>query len=78
MTTSSLIEKREPVTVEEGKMYKVGDMVVLCVYSKKDTSYFEGVVIHPGSKAECYIGKYLGWLDKNSSTIFNGEVVLKS
>ena len=78
MTTSTMLETGGPAIIEQGKMYKCGDLVVLCVSSETNTSYFEGVVIHPGSRAECYIGKYLAWLDKNSFTIFKGEEVLKS
>ena len=84
MTTSSLIEKREPVSFSEGEMYRCDEsehssLVVLCVRnSSAEHPNFEGVVIHPDSKSQYCIGRYVNCFAKCCFTNFHGEVVLKS
>ena len=79
MTTSSLIEICEHVSFDEGKMYRYEDMVVLCVCtSSTEESNFRGVVVHPGSKSQYCIGRYVNCFNKRYFTNFHGEVVLKS
>ncbi len=84
MTTSSLIENREPVSFSKGKMYKCtameGDgLVILCVReSSAEEVCFEGVVIHPDSGKTYCIGTLLGSFKKRCFTDFHGQVVLKS
>ena len=79
MTTSSLIEKREPVSFSEGKMYRCDELVVLCVCNSSAEEFsFEGVVIHEDSGKKYRIGTLLNSFNKRYFTNFHGEVVLKS
>jgi hypothetical protein len=91
MTTSTATEKYKIPSVEIVKMYKGGDIIVLCVGSGEFGTGFAGVVVHTTKSANNFIdsagrentllhviGGYNPNLSRDFFKEFHGEVTLKS
>ena len=91
MTTSIAKEDKKIPAVEIGKMYKGGDIIVLCVGGGEYGTGFAGVVIHTSKSAHNFIdsagrentmlhviGGYNPNLSRDFFKEFHGEVTLKS